>query len=346
MGRAAPVMTHEDLATGLRLLAQLVASQLSVGRVVQVFPELAPTAWRIPATAIGASVRAGKPLSTALTTHVNTFPTHLAAMIRAGEDGSGLANALSRAADAAERVSRQRREFVQALTYPAILIVASVTCVAILALVVLPRFAELLADLSQDLPVSAQLLMRAANVAPAVGLATLLGGAVLAVSGAFLRQKPDGRLWLDRHLLDLPIAGPIVRDAIAADLCATLSGLLTTRVSLPQSLRLCEAVSVNASVCNRIARARRDVIRGAALSHAFELNALLDAPLIRLVKTGEETGEVASALDQTAQLARARSVRSLQRIIALCEPTLILLVGTAVAFLAGILMQTIYSVRP
>ncbi len=339
-------MTGAERAAGLRLLAQLAVARLPLVRIVAILPSLCAPVWQQAAVTLKQRVSSGERLSSTLAMVVPDLPPHLIAIVRAGEDSATLAAALERAAVDAEETERRRRELLQTLSYPAVLVTTGVACVLVVAMVVLPRFEEILLGLGQELPASAQLLLRIVHEAPR-GLAVL---GVLATGGwvvaRFQRRDFGSRRHLGDSLLRFPLIGSLFRLQAIERVCAMLSTLLGSGLAIPKALTLAVQGASSGTLADGLSAARGDVVRGSALSLALERAAVLPGAFAQLLRVGEETGTLGSALSQVASLARDRRDSDLRRLVGFVEPTVLLGVALFVGGVAAVLMQTIYSVRP
>lgn len=346
MGRGRSSMTGSERAAGLRLLAQLAMARLTLVRIVAILPSLCAPSWQPAAVALRQRISSGERLSVALAAAVPDLPRHLLAIVRAGEDSATLAAALDRAAHDAEQAELRRRELLQSLSYPSLLIASGLVCIVIIATVVLPRFEEILLGLGQELPASAQLLVRVVQHAPH-GLSVLGIVVVGAATTAHVRGRGASlRNQLGELMTRLPIVASLVRLHAIERVCAMLATLLECGVPIPRALTLASRGASGRSLVEGLSAARESVVRGSALSVALERSDVLPSGHAQLLRVGEETGGMVAALGQVARLAGDQRNAEIQRMIRLIEPTVLLGVALFVGGVAAVLMQTIYSVRP
>src|SRR5690606_22325090 len=97
------------------------------------------------------AVRSGIPLSTALERQHGTFSRLYINMVRAGEAGGSLDETLQRLADYIERSRALRGRVVNALIYPAILLVVVGAALMFLMGYVVPEFASMYESLDAEL---------------------------------------------------------------------------------------------------------------------------------------------------------------------------------------------------
>ncbi len=335
-----------ELALGLRILADLLESGLSVSRALHAFDELAPRRWKPALPHIRQSVREGASLAAALASAPVVIPGLVIGIAQAGEAGSGIGPAIRRAAELTEASAEMRASVRSALAYPLLVAAAGVLAVGILITVVLPRFAKILADLGQKLPPSTRLVLDGAAVAHAALLPTVIAVAVGIAIWRSWTQTTSGRQSWHSLLLATPMLGSVRAGAAAARMAHSLSALLDNGVSMASALVLAARATGDAELEARLTAARSSVASGETLSRALELHRATTPTVIRLVRAGEEAGRLSSMLAHGARIEQQRADRIVQTAIRMLEPMLLLTFASVVALIAAALLQAIYSVRP
>jgi general secretion pathway protein F len=336
----------EDVAVGLRVLATLLESGLPLARVLSALEELAPRSWARVLPGLRAAVREGRTVARAMSEASGAFPPLVVSLIAAGEAGSGLAPAVVRAAELAERSVETRRAVQGALAYPILLAGAGSASVALLVLFVLPRFAAILNDLGQRLPATARLLLAARDGASA-GWLPLVALALLVAAGwkAWV-ATPRGEAQWHAALLEIPLAGRIRRAQASGRFASALGALLESGIPLPHALVHAARAAGDAAVAARVLAARELVIRGQRLASALQETDALTPAAFRLIRAGEESGQLVTMLGQAGRLESARGEQLVRGAVRVLEPSLIILFGGVVALVAASLLQAVYSVRP
>jgi len=335
-----------DLAVTLRILADMLDAGLPLARALHLLATVAPPNMARALPAVLAAVREGKGFVAALAQAEVRVPPEIAGIIRAGERGSGLAQAVREAAHLSEDSASTRAALRAALAYPTLLAVAGVASLGLLVGIVLPRFAAILADLGQTLPTTTRIVLRAGNVARAGTLP-----AILLVSFALLLWQrwtatPVGRRLWHATLLRVPMVGDLRLGAAGARLCASVAALLASGVPLAAALRSAAASTGDDEISARVLLARTDVEQGSRFSDSLAKYGATSVLVQRLVRAGEESGRLASMLSHAAQLERDRVLRRLRAGVRLLEPAMIVGFGGVVALVAAALLQALYSVRP
>jgi type II secretory pathway component PulF len=335
-----------DLALGLRMLGDLLDSGLSAGRALHAFEELAPRGWRDALPHIRQSVREGRTLAAAFAAAPIEIPGLVVGIAQAGEAGAGAGPAIRRAADLTEATAEMRAAIRSALAYPLVVAVAGVCAITILITVVLPRFARILSDIGQTLPVSTRIVLRAAEVGRAAALPAFLfiGAAAFAWRGWV--RTDAGRLKWHRFLLSIPGVRSIRHGAATARMAHSLSALLESGVPIAAALDLAARATADAELESRLRRARAGIAAGQSLSHALSAHDAATPVAIRLVRAGEESGRLPAMLGHAARIEQQRVDHVIRAAVRMLEPALLLLFAGMVGLVAAALLQAIYSVRP
>ena len=335
-----------DLALGLRVLGDLLDAGLPISRALRAFEDLAPPSWRVAIPHLQQRVREGASLASALASAPVAIPPVVIGIAQAGEAGGAAGPAVRRAADMMETNAATRAALQAALTYPAILAVAGVASIGILVGVVLPRFADILSDLNQQLPAATRIVLGASQVARATALPV---GALLAigvVSWKAWAATEKGRQRWHELLRRLPLVGSARRSAATARAALSLSALLESGIPVIDALRFAARSAGDAAMERRLALASVDVSAGRSLSSAFTASDALTPTAVQLLRAGEETGRVSGLLAHAAKLEQERSERITKTFVRALEPLLIFGFASVVALVAAALLQAVYSVRP
>jgi type II secretory pathway component PulF len=341
-----PGLSPQDLAVGLRVLATLLESGLPLARALGALDELVPTSWRPALPELRSAVREGKSLAAALAAAPVAFPPLVVGLVQAGEGGSGLAAAVTRAAELTESAAETRRAIRAALAYPLVLAGAGTASVILLVGFVLPRFAAILADLGQALPPTAALVLGMADAARAGWLPALaLLIAVLVVGRAWVSTEGGRERW-HSFLLALPVVGEARRAGAVARFAAALGALLESGVPIAPALGSAVRAAGDAAIARRVGDAREAVLGGAGLAASLDAANAATPTAVRLIRAGEESGRMVPMLAQVARIEAARAEARVRAAVRVLEPALILVFGGMVALVAAALLQAVYSVRP
>ena len=232
-------------------LAPLLAAGQPLDRALGILLELPESAEaRKVIERIRETVRGGAPLSVALEQQHGLFSRLYVSLVRAGESGGGLDEALRRLADYLERSRELRSRVLNALTYPAFLVFLVIASVAFLLVVVVPQFEALFENLNAELAWYTQAVMWL-STALRSGWPLILAGILLL--GWWLNSRagdPAWRLAMDGRLLANRFSGPLVGRLETARLARTLGTLVGNGVPLLTALNLAGNVLSNRVLAN------------------------------------------------------------------------------------------------
>src|SRR5687767_13032626 len=203
--------TLKDLSVFARQFATMSAAGMSLLRALGVLED--QTEKSSLKKAIGEvrlDVEGGMPLSAAMARHDRVFPTLMVAMVKSGETGGFLDDALERIAMNFEKDSALRGKIKSAMTYPVMVLGFSVVMIAAVLIFIVPVFEQMFTQLGGELPLPTQIIVSASNTIAWSGpLAVILTAVIVVLFKRELRNRPTLRLRVDRLKLRIPVFGPL-----------------------------------------------------------------------------------------------------------------------------------------
>jgi general secretion pathway protein F len=330
-------------ATVFQSLAAYVEAGVPLEKALQATERVTSGVLRDALSRSAQRVREGSSLGSALAAE-QRFSAVTIGLVRAGERGVGLGPALSHAAAQLEREAETDARVRTALTYPALLAVVGTGSIALIVLFVIPRFAALLGDLGQALPLATRLLLAASDAVRHYGL---VGGVLgVAVAVVALRLIGEHRAAWHAWLLRLPLVGALRHALASARAARTLGALLGTGTPALAALDIARDAAGDAAVATRMAATRSRVAEGQALTPALAATSALTPSALQLTAIGEGAGRLPALLAKAAELDEREAERRLKTLVSFLEPGLILLFAGLVAFVAAALLQAVYALRP
>jgi general secretion pathway protein F len=335
-----------EVAVGLRTLATLLDAGLPLARALAAFEDVAPPRWRASIPSLRDRVREGDGLGAALDRSNAGIPTLMIGVIRAGENGSGLSSAVRRAAELAEARAALRASIRAALAYPMVLGVVGAASMAIIVGVVLPRFAAIIADVGGAVPPLARAIVSVGGFARTASIPALIAFIMGAILWQTWASDRAARVRVHRALLHLPVVGSLRLASASSRLCAALSALLDAGVPAAAALHHAAGAAGDLEIESRVLGAREQVIGGARISAALVAANAVTPTAGRLIRAGEESGQVAQMLQRAGALDAARLGETMKALVRVIEPAMIIVFAGMIAVVCGALLQTVYSVRP
>lgn len=294
---------------------------------------------------VESSIEKGGTFHEALIPFPNVFSPLMVAMVKAGEEGGRLAEALSTISNQLDRSYNLKKKIRGALIYPSIVIFALVVVGILMLIFIVPTLTKTFTELNVELPASTKFVIAASNflthnTATAIALALLIGG------GIWMAQRTrQGRRGFEWALLRVPIVGTLVRETNAARTARTLSSLLSSGVEIVRSLEITEEVVQNSYYKEVIKEAGERIQKGLPLFEVFNKYEGLYPPLVaELIAVGEETGKLPDMLLQIADFYEREVEQKTKDMSTIIEPFLMIIVGSVVGFFAVSMITPIYSI--
>lgn len=289
------------------------------------------------------SVRGGTPLSQALERQHGLFSRLYVNMVRAGEAGGSLHETLQRLADYLERSQELKGRVINALIYPAILVVVVGLALLFLLGYVVPQFSLMYQSLDVTLPWFTRAVLE-------VGLLVRKGWLVFIVVPALLllwverkRRDPVFRLGFDTWLLKRPMIGGLVAKLESARLARTLGTLLRNGVPLLAGLGIARNVLGNRALVADVSEAAEAVKNGAGLASSLGRNGRFPRLALQMIQVGEESGTLESMLLKTADTFEQESARAIDRMLAALVPVITLLLASVVGVVIIAVLVPLYD---
>ncbi len=343
-GMARRQLGNGELALILRQLGTLLQAAIPLEEALATITDQAerPASRRV-FSAVRASVTEGRSLASAMAAFPRDFPDWISASVAAGEQSGRLEHVLERLADYAERRQATRSTVALTLVYPATVAIVAIVVIAAMMVYVVPRVVQVFEQSQQTLPLLTRGLIASSEIVQNYGGIILIVLALLtAIFGWALRQQ-QCRFRLQQLLIKLPVAGRLWRSVNTSRFTRTLSLLTASAVPLVEALPVAARVMPGMPMRAAVQKATNQVREGAPLSKALAQTHLFPPMVIRLVASGESTGQLESMLEKAAYSEEQNLELVSRTVISLLQPALILLVGLFVLVVVLAIMLPIMS---
>jgi type IV pilus assembly protein PilC len=300
-------------------------------------------AFRVALEDITDDLDAGEALSTAMGHHPKVFNELYVDMVRAAEYSGTLDRVLSQIAAHLKRQDTAVKKLRSAMIYPAIILTLAVAVCTVLIVFVLPNFVSIFHEFNAELPLPTRILLGVGLFAQTWRLQILIGlFAVIVLVAGFFSTKPGHVFW-DHAVLRLPVVGSIVTYSIIERFTRTLSTMLHAGIPISQTFDVATAASGNIRYKKSLDSVKQRMVTGDGFSAPLEATGLFAPMMIRMVRVGEETGTLDNSLEQIADFLSEEMDYKVRNMIALIEPTMVIIVGGAVGFVAISVVLPMYG---
>jgi general secretion pathway protein F len=311
---------------------ELLANDADIGRLRPVVNKLR------------SGILAGESFAEALEHHPSLFPGMYVALVRVGEVSGTLDHVLEVVGAERVRSEAMRRKLTDALQYPIFVLVAACCVMLFFFVFVLPQFSAVLRDFGAKTDAAINTFLDISDFLRGNGVELALAAAVVIAGCLLLFRRAEFRSAAVSQLSRLPGISSIFRFYRTSLFCRNLGILLGSGLTLTATLRiLVNIMSVTGSTSAWSAAADR-VRHGGKLSEALADSNLLPAMAIRMLRLGEETGQMPVLAGRIAEFYEAKLQRSLDRIVGIVGPVAIITISTVVGGLIVSVMTALLSV--
>ena len=332
-----------DLLLFAQELHALVAAGLSVVESIETLIERASIDMtRSVLQRLVSHLREGQRLSGALAQQNTIFPPLFIGVIQAAEGTSDLPRALERYIAYEVRLQTLRHKITSAAIYPSILMGVGGAVALFLLGYVVPRFASVYKGSGRPLPWASQMLLNWGEFASsyALVLVAVVVTVLAVIVWAARRALHSGGWW--RLLAWLPGAQPRLLILELSRLYLTMGMLLEGGIPVARAMQLSEAVLTGPKV-QALQQARQAIGQGQNLSTALEQYALSTPVALRLLRVGEQTGQLGTMLSRTAAFYDNETTRWIERFTKAFEPILMAAIGIVIGLIVILLYMPIFD---
>lgn len=279
---------------------------------------------------IQGDVEAGSTLSDAMANHPRVFDILYTNMIAAGEAGGILDTILQRLAVFIEKIVKLKRALRSALIYPTVILTIAVAVVGIILWKVIPVFRTLFEGFNVQLPLLTRIVLALSSIVETYALFMLVGVVLLAFAVRAYYKTDRGRHLIDRLLLRIPVLGEVFRKIGVARFTRTLATLLSSGVSILESLDITARTAGNAILEDTVREVRRNIEAGKTMTEPMKQSHFFPAMVTQMVSVGESTGELDTMLVKVADYYEDEVDVIMADFLTILEPVLMVILGVIV----------------
>jgi len=216
--------------------------------------------------------------------------------------------------------------------------------IIILVTFVLPKFMTLFTAFGAELPLATRILLHITDWFSHYGLYLLVGIGIVGVIGWAYIRTPVGKYQWDKLSFSLPVVGRIFLLNELSRACRTISLLFKVGLPLPEIMAMAIQGTNNKAMKEVLTEVQRELIRGEGLSRPMAQRKLFLPLMVQMVGVGEETGNLDNTLATVAQSYEIESDDRTSGAVGLIQPTMIVVIGLGVGFIAVALVSAMYGI--
>ena len=291
------------------------------------------------------SIEGGRTLSQAVAEFPSLFDDVFVSLIRVGEESGKLSEVLSNITAALKWQDELAAQTKKIIMYPAF--VGSVVLGVIIFLMVylVPQLVSFIKNMGEDLPLHTAILIAVSDfftnywyviITAPIGLWLLVKYAI--------NVNSNLRLKFDEFKLRIWIVGPILRKIILTRFVNYFSLLYSSGVTILSSLEITEDIVDNKAIARALRKVRQQIADGNSISESIENEALFPPLVLRMLKVGESTGALESALSNVSYFFNREVKDAIDKVQSMIEPTLTVILGIILGWVMLSVLGPIYDI--
>lgn len=284
----------------------------------------------------------GRSFSEALEGKPGVFPPLFVGMVAAGEASGSLDMIIDRVSDNYAKEAKLQNTIRKAMIYPIVLGVVTVAIVILMFTLVMPQFIVMFTN-PEDIPPLTQVMIGISDflVNRWYIAVVIVVGIVAAVR--VLLAVPVIRLFFDKMKLTIPKAGKLITTIYTARFGRTMANLFASGMQMVECIEKSVGTLNNAYIKKRFEEVVEDVKRGESLSASIAKIGIFEPIFTSTIFIGEESGRLDDLLAKSADYYDEESESAVQRLVAMLEPVMIIILGGVVALVLGAILPALYD---
>jgi len=284
------------------------------------------------------SIEGGKNLSSAMEEFPQVFDGVFVNLVRAGEFSGQVGPVLTKITETLKWQDEQAAQVKKLLMYPSFVGLVIMLVLAFLMTYLVPQLVSFIKNMGQELPFHTQVLISVSDVFVKFWWLIMLSPVVIGMGFLIVyKASPGFQYAFDDFKLRVWLIGPILKKIILARFANYFALMYASGITVLECVRISEGLVGNKAVEEATRRAGRQIADGSSISAGFESTGLFPPLVLRMLRVGESTGALDTALLNISYFYNRDIDESMERLQAMIGPGMTVVLG-------GILGWVIFSV--
>jgi type IV pilus assembly protein PilC len=339
-------VTRQELITFCFHLSQLLKAGVNI---IEALTDLRDTVdnagFRQVLASMVEDIEGGLKLSEAMANHPYCFDGVFVALMRAGEQSGQMVEVLDELSENLKWQDEMASQAKKALMYPALVFVVIIGVIFVLMVFLVPQLAATFKTLVPKLPRETEALVFVSNIFVKWWY-LLLGIPAIAGAGVFFAARTNVRVqrFMDAASLRIPVLGPVRLKIILARFSTYFAMLYRAGISVLDCIQICEKIVGNRVMEEGLQRVGRSISEGQGISQAFVATRLFPPLVLRMLRVGESTGGLDTALLNVSYFYNRQVRDSIGKMQTLLGPATTVVLGGLIMIILYAIFLPIYDV--
>ena len=290
------------------------------------------------------SIQGGSSLSQALADYPNVFSKVFVSLVRSGEQTGKLAEVLKSLTESLKWEDELAAQTKKLAMYPAFVGAIVLLVTFFLMIYLVPQMTAFIRNMGQAIPLQTRLLMAVSGFFVEYWWA-IIAAPFLAWAGLKLAIRTNPRIAyaVDHYKISMPLIGPILRKIILSRFASSFAMMYSSGITVLESIKSCEEIVGNLPIERALRRVGTEIAEGKNLTAAFQDVALFPPLVIRMLRIGENTGKLDTALLNVSYFYNREVREAIGKVQAMIEPALTLLLGAILGWVMLSVLGPVYD---
>ena len=283
----------------------------------------------------------GSSVADAMEPHQWLFGHMYISMVRVGETAGTLPAVLREMADFLRQRMMQHGKLGAVMIYPAVMTVVMIGIVIFLMTQVLPELRDVILSFGNELPLPTKILMGLSAFVTGHWIVLSVATVGLIVLVVTMLRTDRGRRITDTVMLRMPVVADLIRKNQTAQFTSTLQILLASGVKMADCMAVLKETTSNSFMKDTISDLQESILRGSDVSVVLRRSRIIPNAVAHMVAVGEQSGELEHVLSSLSSNMQAEVDITVQKLNALVQPMIILVMAAVVGFIVASVMLPI-----
>lgn len=259
--------------------------------------------------------------------------------VQIGEETRKLEEVLDELQTFFSRKIQMRRQIISVLTYPAIVMLVTVSVLYFMLNKVVPMFSSVFKQFGSELPKSTQIIIKLSNYSGTLFLIFFVVVAGSAFFHAVMKNKDNYRDFFSKAVLRIPYFGILIKKIYLSRFCQSMKLLISSKTTLLTSLSLTSKMIGFYPIEKSIETIKSDITKGISLSESLKRHSVYEKKMVSMIEVAEQVNELDKMFERLTEQYNEEINHQTKMIGVILEPLIIIFIGVIV----GIIMISMYA---
>lgn len=295
-------------------------------------------------TGVYEAVKNGSMLSKAMSSYPRIFTDVFVGLIAAGEKTGKLAESFAHLGEHLKWSADIRRKVKKATRYPLALVVVISAVVAVLMIFVVPKLVDFIVSQGFEIPLHTRALIAVSYAFENYWYIIFGVPVALFIILMTMYRSFEGFAYkVDGIMLKMPVIGPVIRKIDMARFTHFFSVTFNSGIDVLDSLEAAKGVVSNRVLKNSVDMVKTNVMEGSSLTSALRASNQFPMLVVRMFKVGEESGNMASALENINFFYNREVNDSVDVMVGMIQPMLTVVMGIIIFWVIAAVFGPLYQ---